>query len=686
MSMRWNTNVVLAIALLSLQFARADVKTQNCELQLDATSDASVIAAYQFGQRLNTKQMLEKLEILSGYSSFPGGTRLGDRYSGPARELTRRWIVSQLTASGLRPELEVFEGGANVVVEIPGRDRAGSVVEMVVNFTSKNRSSGADDNGSGVALLMQLAEAFKSSQHNNTIRLVFLDDARNRAGGVAHAINAKQDPRRFVGAIVVDQIGYFPERAAKKFAIVNLFNGKMLGKIKKGSMSISPDAVNQAITALAAQIFYQSKRLPMDRGVDLSPEPTSEKDATAIAYWKNGLAAVTTSSVMDEDYRRTSYDDDFRNLNLDYYQSVAKTIAELAGSLAGVTSAANPTGDLIAKENHIVSLDDPLPAPIARDLQVKVKVEEPPKKRPAPVEIRSRDSAPSDSDVARWSELLRQQMGVMPNGYETLDYLSFWQLPVEKRIVMIDSTGAVLRSANPDGKNFRFYLKALIKKMTDEVKERGGTIVMVLGSNLDEMGVETIEDIGKKVLEERDKDSALRIEDSRSIYDLNVRRYRPTKPITPTAEQTSSAQVDAKPSDDRLESWRARLEQKVGARLSPAVVESYLYFWGLPPEERVLVFSPDGKSLVSAVRFGRNFFFEIPALVEIMRSEIEERGGYVITLNPIANFFDFSLLPAAAFEHLGKSVIESMPKPLTMGSAFVMTWQSKLFQLYVTKY
>lgn len=101
---------------------------------------------------------------------------IGPRVAGSANERTgAEYIATAFRQAGYEPEIRPFELGlrgrsANVVAVKPGR----SVREILVgaHYDSESRGRGADDNGSGVGVLLEVAEAVRDLATPYTLRFV----------------------------------------------------------------------------------------------------------------------------------------------------------------------------------------------------------------------------------------------------------------------------------------------------------------------------------------------------------------------------------------------------------------------------------------------------------------------------------------------------------------------------------
>jgi len=138
-------------------------------------------------------------------------TRLGDnRGFGPQHDLARDNIYNTLQSFGLSVVLEPFVYNSvtyyNVVATQPGTDNAAETVVVGAHFDSVN-NPGADDNGTGTALVMELARVLSQHRSSRRIRYVLFDrEEQGRKGSIAYAMAHAAD--NMVFAFTADMVGH----------------------------------------------------------------------------------------------------------------------------------------------------------------------------------------------------------------------------------------------------------------------------------------------------------------------------------------------------------------------------------------------------------------------------------------------------------------------------------------------
>lgn len=106
----------------------------------------------------------------------------------------------------------------NLVVEIPGKDRAEEIVLVGAHYDSVMGSPGANDNGSGIAALLEIARHFRSGSPSRTLRFVaFVNEEppffqTADMGSRVYAKAARERGDRIVAMLSLETIGCYSDR------------------------------------------------------------------------------------------------------------------------------------------------------------------------------------------------------------------------------------------------------------------------------------------------------------------------------------------------------------------------------------------------------------------------------------------------------------------------------------------
>jgi aminopeptidase YwaD len=160
-------------------------------------------------------------------------TAFGPRHEGNAEATAavQRWLQDELQALGYTVEREPFDalttiyeptqdGGFvvraaqgrkhhNLLATKRGSDGDGAPLEVCAHYDSVAFGPGADDNGSGVAALLEVARLLAAAPTRRTVRLCFFAmEEDGLVGSAAHVKAMQQRGETIAGAIVLDMIGF----------------------------------------------------------------------------------------------------------------------------------------------------------------------------------------------------------------------------------------------------------------------------------------------------------------------------------------------------------------------------------------------------------------------------------------------------------------------------------------------
>lgn len=164
---------------------------------------------------------VEKLKQMEPGPRPPGGPRVDparllrdvsalafERDADADRARARGYIAHELTAQGWRPELMAFSEGINVLAERPGTDPTAGAVLLGAHYDTVPGTPGADDNASGVAVVLEAARLLRERPTARTLRLAFFD--REERGMLGSRAYAQSDARLLdLRAVVVVEMAGF---------------------------------------------------------------------------------------------------------------------------------------------------------------------------------------------------------------------------------------------------------------------------------------------------------------------------------------------------------------------------------------------------------------------------------------------------------------------------------------------
>jgi Zn-dependent M28 family amino/carboxypeptidase len=146
----------------------------------------------------------------------------------PDLEAAAQYIEKTFAAHGYTPAAQRFTTalGAvrNIEVEIPGGARKHEIIVIGAHYDSAAGAPGANDNGSGVAVLLELARLLRHDKPARTVRLVaFVDEEppffkTTEMGSRVYAARSRRRNESIVAMFSLETMGYYSdERGSQQY-------------------------------------------------------------------------------------------------------------------------------------------------------------------------------------------------------------------------------------------------------------------------------------------------------------------------------------------------------------------------------------------------------------------------------------------------------------------------------------
>lgn len=148
---------------------------------------------------------------------------IGERNTIDSRPLKRaaRWVESRLASGGGTVARQEFDVGGvtceNLELELGGGAQKREIVIVGAHYDSAPGTPGADDNGSGVAALLALAERLRGVERSRTLRFVAFTNEEpphfqgTDMGSLRYAKRCRERGENVVAMLSLETIGYFSD-------------------------------------------------------------------------------------------------------------------------------------------------------------------------------------------------------------------------------------------------------------------------------------------------------------------------------------------------------------------------------------------------------------------------------------------------------------------------------------------
>jgi Zn-dependent M28 family amino/carboxypeptidase len=148
---------------------------------------------------------------------------IGERHLWRCEALDRakRYVSAQFETGGYTPQLQTFDVAripvSNVEAALTGTDRPAEILVVGAHYDSVSGCPGANDNGTGVAAMLELAKRFSSRPQERTLRFVaFVNEEppffrTGHMGSVVYANAAKDRGDRITAMLALETMGYYSD-------------------------------------------------------------------------------------------------------------------------------------------------------------------------------------------------------------------------------------------------------------------------------------------------------------------------------------------------------------------------------------------------------------------------------------------------------------------------------------------
>ena len=226
-------------------------------------------------------------------------------------DAARKYIAGQFESSGYQVKFHEYQINgdtvANIAVELTGTARPEEIIIVGAHYDAVPGAPGANDNGSGVAAILELADRFRDKSFQRTVRFVaFVNEEppnsmTGNMGSFVYAKNAAKEKDNIIAMFSLETIGYFSDESGSQLYPIpfNLFYPNKGNFIAFVSNLSSRGLVSNSIRSFRAHSTFPSEGIVAPAfipGISWSDH---------WSFWKHGYPAIMITDTAP--YRYPAY-------------------------------------------------------------------------------------------------------------------------------------------------------------------------------------------------------------------------------------------------------------------------------------------------------------------------------------------------------------------------------------------
>ncbi|MFC2105636.1 M28 family peptidase [Candidatus Bipolaricaulota bacterium] len=263
-----------------------------------------------------------------------------------ALEHAASYISDSLQSLGYEVEPHLFCVGdrefRNIIATCPGTRQPEERVMVLAHYDTMSSTPGADDNASGVAVLLELARVMKSLQFERTVQFVAVNLEENERvgdpgflGSSALAARAKEEGWRIEGVVVLESVAYAGEAIDQKnpenLPIELPQFGNFIAVVGNQDSAELVETFSRATSRYQISLPIQSLVVP---GTGEMFPDTRRSDHSP--FWDRGFKAVMVTDTCN--FRNPNYHqatDTLETLNVAFAAEVCRAVGGAVADVAG---------------------------------------------------------------------------------------------------------------------------------------------------------------------------------------------------------------------------------------------------------------------------------------------------------------------------------------------------------------
>ncbi len=272
---------------------------------------------------------------------------VGVRHHGTAPEALEAagdYITEQFRAAGLAIQNHWFEAfghrNRNIVGSIRGRSkghlRRRPPLILGAHYDTVSHSPGADDNASGIAVMIETARLLSGLQLSvPVVYIAFAQEEQHCLGSTLYAIKASRTGARIQGVVVLECVGYASQQPRSQqplrgFPVAIPDTGNFLGVVGNTEAAALKDRFEKTVSCYVPDLPLVGLLVP-DAGHGYPDTRRSDHSP----FWDAGYPALMMTDTAN--FRNPAYHqpgDTLETLDLSYMAKVTKAIVAYLADIA----------------------------------------------------------------------------------------------------------------------------------------------------------------------------------------------------------------------------------------------------------------------------------------------------------------------------------------------------------------
>jgi len=277
---------------------------------------------------------------------------MGNRTTWDKQWEAARWIAAQFEEIGLQVNIDEYEHQGkvwpNVIAEKAGSQSSKGIIMLIAHLDSiahySEEAPGADDNGSGIAVMMQVAQDLAHTDLRYPLVFgVFSNEEQNAAGSRSFAKRARAQSRNIRAVVNIDILGYNRPAGLVLFGAVGAHHS-LKYKVKAVWRGIRNYALGMFEEANSVKVvgregnrhLVETVSKAMRRIPDLNVKEIVGKECGCGdegSFWSEGYDAVYVVSLYENPYQHSD-EDTIQKIDIGMIETVSQAVREAVYGLA----------------------------------------------------------------------------------------------------------------------------------------------------------------------------------------------------------------------------------------------------------------------------------------------------------------------------------------------------------------